>query len=143
LHYFGRFSGLFVLAAVHIFLSTHHCFTNNVVKEMYSQTKFRKCHFDPRCICSFYLENKFQNFKKIRKKYLHVDLHILCVYARFRSKQTFFLAFRKKICRKKAYFGTNFFHFYTGNIKSQFSLKRFCRQLGRGNVHKTFLFAIF
>jgi hypothetical protein len=77
---------------------------------------------------------------------LHVDPHILRVHAKFHSKQTFFLAHIQKTQEthcEKTYFGTEFFHFYIGNIRSRFSLKRFHTHVEHGDAHKTFLFGIF
>jgi hypothetical protein len=44
----------------------------------------------------------------------------------------------KNIHREKAYFSTNFFHFYIDHIRSWFLLKQLCRHVEHGHIHKTF-----
>jgi hypothetical protein len=63
-------------------------------------------------------KNKFQNIKKIRKirkKYSHVYIHILCAHAQFREKQIFLLAMQKKdtkkMCRERLILVPNFIIF--------------------------------
>jgi hypothetical protein len=67
-------------------------------------------------------KNKFRTSKLLGEKYSHVYLHILYPRAQFCEKRSF-LGLAKKIkktCREKAYFSSEFCHFYIGHIKSQF-----------------------
>jgi hypothetical protein len=59
-------------------------------------------------------------------------------------KMDIFLGLYKedKKCIMKRPILVPFFHFLHSSHKSQFSVKQFCRHVGRGDVHKTFLFSL-
>ena len=100
---------------------------DNIEVESIRDTSTQKFNSTPRWICSLYLKNTFWNVEKSWQKSSCISHDILCGNIKFREKPTFFVCYvkkTKKISRTKPYCRTKICLFYTGLVKSRFSVKR-------------------
>jgi hypothetical protein len=85
----------------------------------------------------------FRNVENFCQIFLHVHLHMICVFVKFREAPIYFMVYVKKgkICLlKRLIVSIEFCLFYTRHTISRFFMKRLCGCIAREDVRLNFCF---